>query len=63
MTEEESIALFASHRAEEARTATAERDVHIRALRAAGWTLRAIADLVGLSHTQVRNITEKGETQ
>ncbi len=46
-----------------ARRATAERDRGNCALRAQGLTYRAIAEIVGLSHTQVRNITEKGETQ
>lgn len=42
--------------------ATGKRNEAIRDLRAEGWSYRAIAEVVGLSHTAVRNITEKGET-
>jgi hypothetical protein len=42
-----------------ARTATQRRDESIRAMRAAGATLREIGEWAGLSHTQIRNILDK----
>jgi len=42
-----------------ARTATIERDQFIRDAHAAGWSLRAIGDAAGLSHTAVAKIVKR----
>lgn len=43
--------------ADHVRQATLDRNTHIRALRAEGLSYRAIGEIVGLSHTQIKNIT------
>lgn len=52
---------IAGEQARKARTATEQRDYWIREARAGGSTLRAIAEAVGLSHTAIQKIMERGE--
>lgn len=39
---------------------TQSRDIAIRKLAGAGWSLREIAEVAGLSHTGVKKILERG---
>ncbi len=59
-TEERQLRIYLANAGDKAREWTENRDNMIREAKAAGWSLRAIGEQVGLSHTAVRKIVTKG---